>query len=155
MNKEALAIIFGVKKFHHYLFYWHFTICSDQKPLQHLYSENRLTPSLASARIQCWALALSAYEYNITYKLGIANAHPDLPSRLPLPETISDLPIPSELILLLKTLQSSLTTAANTDKDATLAWVRNCILKGWTKTNADNYKLGQFENIRTSIMLIW
>ena len=142
LDKEALAIVFGVKKFHHYLFGRHFTICSDHKPLQHLFSENRLIPSLASARIQRWALTLSAYEYNIIYKSGNANANADLLSRLPLPETISDVPIPGELILLMETLQSSPITAMKikswTDKDPILARVRNCIQKGWTNSSADD-----------------
>ena len=38
LDKEALAIVFGVKKFHRYLFGRQFTICSDHKPLQHLFS---------------------------------------------------------------------------------------------------------------------
>ena len=144
LHKEALAIIFGVKKFHHYLFGRHFTICSDHKPLQHLFNENRLIPSLASARIQRWALALSAYEYNIVYKSGNSNTNADLLSRLPLPETIADVPIPGELILLMETLQSSPITSTKIkswmDKDPILARVRNCTLKGWTKTSAEDLR---------------
>ena len=125
LDKEALAIVFGVKKFHHFLFGRHFTICSDHKPFQHLFSKKRLIPSLASATIQRWALTLSTYEYNIIYKSGNANANDDLLSRLPLPETISDVPIPGELILLVETLQSSPITAMKikswTDKDPILA----------------------------------
>ena len=34
LDKEGLAIIHGVKKFHQYLFGCLFTICSDHKPLQ-------------------------------------------------------------------------------------------------------------------------
>ena len=41
LDKECLAIVFGVKKFHHYLFGRTFTICSDHKPLQHLFSSSR------------------------------------------------------------------------------------------------------------------
>ena len=37
LDKEGLAIVFGVKKFHHYLLGRHFTIQSDHKPLQHLF----------------------------------------------------------------------------------------------------------------------
>ena len=33
LDKEGLAIIFGVKKFHGYLFGGKFTSCSDHKPL--------------------------------------------------------------------------------------------------------------------------
>ena len=38
LDKDGLAIVFGVKKYHHYLFGRTFTICSDHKPLQHLFS---------------------------------------------------------------------------------------------------------------------
>ena len=40
-DKEALAIVFGVKHFHQYLFGQFFTIKSDHKPLQHLLGEIR------------------------------------------------------------------------------------------------------------------
>ena len=56
LDKEGLAIVFGVKKFHQYLFGRKFIICSDHKPLQHIFSETRPIPAMASARIQRWAL---------------------------------------------------------------------------------------------------
>ena len=65
LDKEGLAVVYGVKKFHQYLFGRHFEILSDHKPLQHLFSEHRPVPVLASARIQRWALTLSAYSYSI------------------------------------------------------------------------------------------
>ena len=49
LEKEGLAIIYGVKTFHQYLFGRRFTIYSDHKPLQHLFSESRPVPVLASA----------------------------------------------------------------------------------------------------------
>lgn len=56
IDKEVLAIIFGVKHFHQYLFGWSFTIKSDHKPLQHLLGEKKGNPAMASARVQHWAL---------------------------------------------------------------------------------------------------
>ena len=58
LDKEGLAIVWGVKKFHQYLFGRLFTIMSDHKPLQHIFSENKPIPALAAARIQHWALTL-------------------------------------------------------------------------------------------------
>ena len=55
LDKEALAIVLGVKKFLHYLFGRYFTISSDHKTLQQIFSENHLIPSLAATKIQCWA----------------------------------------------------------------------------------------------------
>ncbi len=42
---------------------------------------------MASARIQRWALLLSAYDYSISYKAGKDNTDADALSRLPLPVT--------------------------------------------------------------------
>ena len=41
LDKEGLAVVFGVKKFHQYLFGTSFTIKSDHRPLQYLFSETR------------------------------------------------------------------------------------------------------------------
>ena len=66
LDKEGLAIIvFGVKHFHQYLYGCTFTIVSNHKPLRHLFDPSRNIPAMASARIQRWALTLSAYDYDI------------------------------------------------------------------------------------------
>ena len=64
-DKEGLAIIYGIKNFHQYLFGRHFTICSDHKLLQHIFVETHPISSLASARLQRWTLILGAYSYQI------------------------------------------------------------------------------------------
>ena len=56
LEKEGLAIIFAVKKFHHYIYGRHFIIESDHKPLSFLFSELKGVPVLASSRIQRWSL---------------------------------------------------------------------------------------------------
>ncbi len=66
LDKEGLAIIFGVKRLHQYLVGRQFTILSDHKPLQHLFKENTGVPVLASARLQRWALILGAYSYTMS-----------------------------------------------------------------------------------------
>ena len=48
LDKEGLAVVFGVKKFHQYLFGRSFTIKSDHRPLQYLFSETRGIPTLYS-----------------------------------------------------------------------------------------------------------
>lgn len=131
--------MFGVKRFHQYLFGRKFTIHSDHKPLQHLLSEERAVPPMASARIQRWALTLSGYDYRIAYKPGKEHANADALSRLPLPDTPTVVPVPGDTILLLETLQCSPVTAtaikAWTDCDPTLARVRDMVKKGWTHTD--------------------
>ena len=61
LDKEALAIIFGVKDFHPYVYDRPFTILSDHKPLMHIFDESKPVSSMSSARVQRWALTLGAY----------------------------------------------------------------------------------------------
>lgn len=141
LDKEALAIIFGVKRFHHYLYGRKFSIVSDHKPLQYLLNESRHVPVMASARLQRWALLLSAYQYSISYRPGEKLANADGLSRLPLPEAPSEVSVPDEVVFLLQTLQSSPITADQikkwTNRDPILSRVRNFVSKGWNDSCED------------------
>ena len=110
LDKEAPAIIFGVKRINQYLLGRHFTILSDHKPL-HLFNEHSATPTLALARIQRCALTLGACNYHIEYKAGSDHSNADMLSRLPLPNSPADVPIPGEIILLMDMLHSLPVTA--------------------------------------------
>ena len=59
LDKEADAIMFGVKRFHQYIYRRKFSIVSDHNPLHYLLNENKAVPAMASARLQRWALTLS------------------------------------------------------------------------------------------------
>ncbi len=141
LDKEALAIVFGVKRFHQFLFGRHFEIISDHKPLQHLFGELRAVPPMASACIQRWALTLGAYDYTIVHRPGKEHANADLLSRLPLPESPEEVPLPGETVLLMECLQSTPATAQHikawTNKDRVLARVRNLVLRGWPDSVTD------------------
>ncbi|XP_064402603.1 uncharacterized protein K02A2.6-like [Halichondria panicea] len=140
LDKEGLAIIFGVKRLHQYLVGRQFTILSDHKPLQHLFKENAGVPVLASARLQRWALILGAYSYTIEYKPGPDHANADVFSRLPLPECATKVPTPGENILAISMLESLPVTAREitswTEKDPVLSRVRRMLASGW-RDNTD------------------
>ena len=85
LEKEALSLVFGVKKFHQYLYGRRFTLITDHKPLTTILGPKRGIPSLAAARLQRWALLLSAYDYAIQYKSTNHHCNADGLSRLPLP----------------------------------------------------------------------
>ena len=141
LDKEGLAIVFGVKKFNQYLFGHKFTISSDHKPLHYIFSATRPTPSQASARIQRWALTLSAYNYHIQYKPGKDNSNADVLSRLPLLESPTLVLEPGETIFLMDTLESSPVTATQikmwTASDPVLSRVKTLVLQGWIDTTDD------------------
>ena len=135
LEKEGLAIVYGVKKFHNYLYGRQFQIESDHQPLSHLFNETKGVPQMASSRIQRWALTLSAYQYSIRYKPGKSLSNADALSRLPQPTTISVDGLPGDLVHLINHLATTGITAENirewTDKDPTLSQVRHFVMLGW------------------------
>ena len=86
VEKEALALIFAVKKFHQYLYGRVFTLVTDHKPLLVILGPTKGIPSLAASRLQRWAVLLSAYSYKIEYKSSEKHGNADALLRLPLPE---------------------------------------------------------------------
>ena len=130
-------------------------IISDHKPLEHLFSETKATPTLASARIQRWALILGAYDYRIEYKPGPQHGNADMLSRLPLPDTPSSVTVPGETILLLDMLNSLPVTATQikkgTDHDPVPSNVRTMLLSGWRNTTNDSFKPFQQRQFELSV----
>ena len=135
MEKEALACVFGVKKFHCYIYGRHFSLISDHKPLLSLFNGNRPIPVQASARIQRWALTLASYEYDLHHRSSQDNANADGVSRLPLPETPTQVPTPPEVILLVEHLSHGPVTNYHirhwTKTDCILSKVLLYLQKGW------------------------
>ncbi|XP_062846979.1 uncharacterized protein K02A2.6 [Trichomycterus rosablanca] len=87
IEKEALSLIYGVKKFHQYLWGRQFNLVTDHRPLLTLFGEHKGLPTMAAARIQRWAIVLSAYNYHIVYRQSEKHGNADGLSRVPLSET--------------------------------------------------------------------
>ena len=119
LEKEALAIVFGVKKFHAYLYGRDFTLISDHKPLLGLLHETKAIPALASGRIQRWALLLAGYSYRMQHRSGSSLLCADALSRLPLPERPCAAPTPAEVVLMMEQLDEGPVTSAQVR-----AWTR-------------------------------
>ncbi|KAG1959630.1 hypothetical protein F2P79_005884 [Pimephales promelas] len=109
LDKEGLAIMFGLQRFHKYLYGRKFTIVTDHKPLLSLFNELKAVPQMSSPRIQRWAVTLRAYEYNIIYKPGKDHGNADALSRLPL-STEPDME-QEERVLMLENADITLITA--------------------------------------------
>ena len=83
VEKEALSLIFGVKKFHQYVYGREFTLVTDHKPLTTILGPKDSIPSLAAARLQRWALLLAGYSYKLKFKPTSTHGNADGLSRLP------------------------------------------------------------------------
>jgi len=73
IKQEALAIVFGIRRFHQYLYGRSFTLVTDHHPLCKILGEKEGIPPLAAAQMQLWALLRSAYSYSIQHILGKLN----------------------------------------------------------------------------------
>ena len=111
LEKEGLACIFGIKKFHDYVFGRPFELITDHKPLLGLLKEDRATSQQALARIKRWSHFLSNYEYHLVFRNRSAHGNADALSRLPLPVEPVETRVEPELVLLAEHLSESPVTA--------------------------------------------
>lgn len=65
IEKEALGIVFGVRKFHKNLYGRMFHLLTDHKPLVTILRTKTAVSTLAAARMQRWAVILQAYNYQV------------------------------------------------------------------------------------------
>lgn len=136
LEREALGIIFGVTKFHEYIYGRHFTLVTDNQPLAVILGPKRGIPPIAAMRLQRWAVILAAYNYDVVVKSTAENANADCMSRLSLPCRTE---VVCEVSAILSTQQSQLPVLAAdirdaTAKDSLLKKVVQYVQAGWPKT---------------------
>ena len=68
IEKEALALIFGIQKFDQFLRGRRFTLLTDHKPLITIFGSKKGIPTTSANRLQRWALRLMGYSYDIQYR---------------------------------------------------------------------------------------
>jgi hypothetical protein len=132
IEKEALGIIYGIDKFHKYLYGRQFTLVTDNDPLTHIFAPDKAVPKTAALRLTRWSLKLSAYDYDIRYKRSKDHANADYLSRSPVGEAkknlesgvyhfsiVNELPVTADDI------------AKHTKQDPVLCKVMQYTLGGW------------------------
>ncbi|XP_048488715.1 uncharacterized protein K02A2.6-like [Plutella xylostella] len=142
IQKEATAIIYGVKYFHQYLYGRDipFVLKTDHKPLIAIFGKKNGVSVMAASRLQRYAIYLSAYNYVIQYLPSEKNIVADYFSRAPLPvrhtelEDAEDAAAAPLHFLDESTLPVSVDDVRTaTAADRTLQTVIKYMLKGWPR----------------------
>ncbi|XP_035912575.1 uncharacterized protein LOC118512363 [Anopheles stephensi] len=82
IDREGLAIIFAVTRFHKMLYGRHFRLQTDHKPLLRIFGSKKGIPVYTANRLQRFALALQLYDFEIEYIPTDKFGNADLLSRL-------------------------------------------------------------------------
>ncbi|XP_059046825.1 uncharacterized protein K02A2.6-like [Achroia grisella] len=142
IDKEALAIIFGITKFHEYLAGRKFDIITDHKPLVGLFNPVKPIPDQISPRMLRWSLKLGCYNYNIKYRPGKLIGNADSLSRWTMPNTSALKEEDLREVLLLDEQPEGwdldvTRIAGETKKDTILQKAMFHILHGWPRSCPD------------------
>ena len=161
IEREALAVVFGVTKFRQYLMGRKFVVKTDHRPLVKLLGCNEPIPSLASTRIKKWAMMLAAYDYQIEYFAGKDNVYADFLSRQALtnvPPSDSEKVTVQVLLVESGEIVRAETVRKETANDPILAQVLRFVRNDWPMEVSEELK--PFYSRRTELtiedeILLW
>ncbi|XP_052566093.1 uncharacterized protein K02A2.6-like [Culex pipiens pallens] len=143
VEKEALALVFAVTRFHKMLYGRHFLLQTDHQPLLKVFGSKKGIPVYTANRLQRWALTFLLYDFDIQHVSTTAFGYADFLSRLMssqsrpdedyviaavyvesearaiLDDSISNLPVTHKMIV------------AETRKDPVLQQVVSFLNEGW------------------------
>ena len=149
IEKELLAIVFGMEKFETYLYGRKVLVETDHKPLEAIFNKSLLN---APKRLQHMLLRLQRYEFEVTYKRGTLLLMADTLSRAYLPHqevtegqdvlTVSDTRSPTEkeaeeinMLHYLPVREDTLRRIQEcTHEDLALKALANVIKQGWPES---------------------
>lgn len=77
VEREGLALIWAVQKFHVFLYGRRFTLQSDHQPLAYINSAKHV-----NSRVLRWSLTLMEYDFKVEYIKGSDNVGADYLSRI-------------------------------------------------------------------------
>ena len=82
---EAMAVVWAITHYRHYLYGKPFTLVTDHQPLEWILTNNKLTGKHAR-----WALILQEYDFKIVHRPELKHANADVCLRHPLPTTVDN-----------------------------------------------------------------
>nr|KAG5710284.1 hypothetical protein BaRGS_009000 [Batillaria attramentaria] len=164
IHKEALAIIYGLRKFYQYLYGRQFILVTDHKPLTALFGPKKGTPLLAANRLARWALWLNQFDYTIEYRKTADHGNADALSRLPSGDDIdfdreesgedTDMVCAIRVLSLqVKPFDSNI-LRQESGKDPVIATVMRYVREGWPLKHAEiNEEVRKFQKLSDSLSI--
>lgn len=157
IDREALGIFFGVKRFEQYLLGRKFVICTDHKPLVAIFGSKKGIPCMAASRLQRWAIYLSNFQFEIKHVKGIDNGCADALSRLTYKNNVEDTSNEYSYLNFIKNNFSRPIRAADvaieSNKDPILSKIINYVRNGWAEITDDNAEMRNYYEKRHSLSL--
>lgn len=83
LDREALGIVFAIKKFTYYVYGRHFILETDNKPINHIFHPNKSIPPVTSHRLMRYAIFLQNFDFEIKLKKSNEIPQADCLSRNP------------------------------------------------------------------------
>jgi hypothetical protein len=162
IQKEALSIVFALKKFYQYLFNRKFILVTDHQPLLSLFGPNKETPVMAANRLARWANFIHNFSYTVEYRKTGQHGNADALSRLPVgddpkfdgEESTED----SDMVCAIKVLSLQLrpsdseSIAKESTKDPVISTVLRYCREGWPLNKQDeDAEVARFRKIKDSL----
>ena len=135
LERECMAAVWGMEKFHYFLYGKHFTLQTDQKPLVSIFWKHMID---VSPRIQRIAIHAWQYQFEPQYISGKMNVIADVLSRVT-PLDFEDHDVDKEVLAVNVLTYTAIKEREKrellneTDKDAELQALKMVISKGWPK----------------------
>lgn len=157
LHREALAIVFAVKKFHKYIYGYHVIIYTDCQALESLLSQKKDLGTIINSRFLRWILFLSNYDLTIKYRPSKKTQNADALSRLPMnePTTVQEIFLNTVSLNLFNSDPDQLVSIKDigkrTHENHLCKLLFNVIKEGWpSKDNVPN-ELISFYKFRLSL----
>ena len=140
LHREALAVVYAIKKFHKYIYGNKFTVITDHRPLTGIFGKEKNLPSLIAARLQRFVYMVSMYDFDIKYREGKKMLEADYLSRSPIKGKTG---IDEEEEICMKQIHSEFPVnfkevEIETQKDKTLARLYQLIREGFLGQHWDS-----------------
>ncbi|KAK7108980.1 hypothetical protein V1264_013102 [Littorina saxatilis] len=131
IERELMAVVFGVQRFHTYLFGRPFKVVTDHKPLVMI-----LNKPLTSAppRLQRMLLKLQGYNFVMEYQPGSTMALADTLSRLPSAKNLQEIDLDIRVSMVRFSSERTSRIRAATEDNATCRQLTSTIVTGWPDT---------------------